>query len=170
MLRLTYHINIRIVQRMQLLDIRLRIFGIICGIFGIELSYLQTSFSNSIKYHGALKPNNKTEYETLSKYDIFILPTEYPGECLPGALIDAYIAELAVIVSNWKYAKEYVEGNKNGKIFQYGNYDDMYKKTIELICGNDIQKYKQRSKELAQQYNSENVLLKFKTALLENLK
>ncbi len=134
------------------------------------LKKLQTSFGNSIKYHGALIPNNKTEYETLSKYDIFILPTEYHGECLPGALIDAYIAELAVIVSNWKYAKEYVEDNKNGNIFQYGNYDDMYKKTIELICGNDIQKYKQRSKELAQQYNVESVLLKFRTALLENLK
>lgn len=134
------------------------------------LKKLQPTFDNGIIYHGALKPDNKTEYEILSKYDIFILPTEYPGECLPGALIDAYIAGLAVIVSNWKYAKEYVEDNKNGKIFQYSNYDDMHQKTVELIHENNIQEYKKKSKELAQQYNFENVLLKFKLALLKNSK
>lgn len=133
------------------------------------LKKLKPSLNDSIKYHGVLEPNNKTEYETLSKYDIFILPTEYSGECLPGALIDAYISRLAVVVSNWKYAKEYVEDSKNGVIFQYGNYDDMYQKTISLIRENSIQKYKQRSRELAQQYNLEQVLLKFKTELLENL-
>ena len=45
----------------------------------------------------------------------------------------------------------------------------MYQKTISLIRENSIQKYKQRSRELAQQYNLEQVLLKFKTELLENL-
>lgn len=134
------------------------------------LKKLEPLLDHNIKYHGTLKPDNKTEYEILSNYDIFILPTEYPGECLPGALIDAYISGLAVIVSNWKYAHEYVEDNGNGKIFQYGNYDDMYQKTIELIREDSIQKYKQRSKELAQQYDLEHTLLGFKSELLENLK
>lgn len=134
------------------------------------LEELQPLLSNNIKYCGAISPNGKKEYEILSQYDMFILPTEYPGECLPGALIDAYIAELAVIVSNWKYAKEYVEDNKNGKIFQYGNYNDMHKKAIEMIREDDIQKYKQQSKELAQQYDINYVLSDFKSDLLEHSK
>lgn len=134
------------------------------------LKKLQTTFDHNIRYHGTLKPDHKTEYETLSAYDIFILPTEYPGECLPGALIDAYIAGLAVIVSNWQYAKEYVTDNKNGKIFQYGNYDDMYQKTVKLIREDNIQEYKQQSKELAKKYDIKNVLQEFRHVLLESKK
>lgn len=131
------------------------------------LNEIQGKFDEKIKYHGEIKPDSKTEYETLSKYDVFIFPTEYPGECLPGALIDCYISGLAVIASNWKYAKEYILENENGKIFEYKNYDDMYDKTLEMINDNSILKYKEKSKELSKKYILENLLKDFKNELLE---
>ena len=126
------------------------------------LSYLKKMFNKNIKYNGEIKPNNKIEYEILSQYDIFIFPTEYPGECLPGALIDCYISGLAVIASNWKYANEYIENDGNGVIFEYKNYEDMYLKAKRMITLNNIMKYKERSQELSKNYILDKLLIDFK--------
>ncbi len=125
------------------------------------LKNIQKYFNENIRYHGEIKPNNKDEYEELSKYDIFIFPTEYPGECLPGALIDAYISGLAVIASNWQYAKEYIEENKNGIIFEYKNYEDMYLKTKEFVCSGKLAKFKEESLNLAKEYLIDYILKDF---------
>ena len=129
------------------------------------LKKIEKEFTKYITYRGEIKPNNKKEYEILSYYDIFILPTEYPGECLPGALIDAYISGLAVVVSNWTYAKEYVNNNENGIIFEYKNYDDMYKQTKEMILKNRIETYKNKSKEMSKLYMIDEVLKGFSKLL-----
>ena len=96
-----------------------------------------------------------------------MFPTEYSGECLPGALIDCYISGLAVIASNWKYAKEYILDNENGKIFEYKDYNDMYKKTKEMVAENVIQKYKLKSVELSKKYNMDVLLKDFKKEIME---
>lgn len=132
------------------------------------LNKIKKDFTSNIRYNGEIKPNNKQEYETLSKYDVFLFPTEYPGECLPGALIDCYIAGLAVIASNWKYANEYILDNQNGKIFEYQNYEDMYDKTRELMKEENIETYKEKSKELAENYNLDKLLLNFKKEIVED--
>lgn len=155
---------------------RLNNEGIICSldIYGQckeeYLKIIEKKFNENINFHGEIKPDSKTEYEILSRYDVFIFPTEYSGECLPGALIDCYISGLAVVASNWKYAKEYILENKNGKIFEYKNYDDMYDKTLEMINDNSILKYKEKSKELSKNYILENLLKDFKNELLEENK
>lgn len=132
------------------------------------LNEIKIMFDDNITYHGEIKPDSKTEYEILSKYDIFLFPTEYPGECLPGALIDCYISGLAVIASKWKYAEEYILDNENGKIFEYKNYDNMYEKTLEMINDNSVLKYKEKSKELSKNYILDNLLKDFKNELLED--
>lgn len=127
------------------------------------LEYLQGIIGDSkiIRYCGTIKPNNKNEYEILSQYDVFILPTEHQGEGLPGALIDSYIAGLAVVVSDWKYAREYVKDNENGVIFKYKNYDDMYERTVEMIQNNKIKQFKEKSLEMSKDYMIDNVLENF---------
>ena len=145
-------------------------FNVILDIYGqITPEYLkeiESNFDNNIQYKGEIQPNGRKEYEILSYYDVFILPTEYPGECLPGALIDAYIAGLAVIVSDWPYAKEYVIENKNGKIFAYKNYDDLFSKAREMIVNNEILDFKRESKKLSEKYQINYLLSDFREQLL----
>lgn len=131
------------------------------------LNKIREMFTEKIVYHGEIKPDNKTEYEILSEYDVFIFPTEYPGECLPGALIDAYISGLAVVASNWKYAKEYIYDNENGVIFEYQNYDDMFEKTKNMILNNKIEEYKLTSNKISKKYYIDNVLNDFKNLLIK---
>jgi len=58
---------------------------------------------------------------TLSNYDLMLFPTRYPGEGCPGAIIDAYMASLPVLATNWKYNNEFVEDEKTGYLFDPGN-------------------------------------------------
>ena len=80
-----------------------------------------------------------------------------------------YIAGLAVIASNRKYAKEYINDGENGIIFEYKNYNDMYNKTVKLIESDCIERYKKSSKELSKKYDINNILLNFKKDLLEDI-
>lgn len=126
----------------------------------------EMSNKNCIYFKGTIIPDNKNEYEILSQYDIFVFPTEHPGEGLPGALIDAYIAGLAVIASDWKYAREYIDNEKNGLIFKYKDYEDFYIKFKELIENKKISEYKKHSKELSEKYLTKNILEEFMTKVV----
>ena len=136
------------------------------------LEYLEKIIQNDedIKYCGVIVPNHKTEYEILSRYDVFIFPTRHIGEGLPGALIDSYFASLAVIASNWKFAKEYIKNNENGYIFEYENYEDMYIKAKKMIDEDKIVEFKNKSFELSNLYNIENVLINFKEQIIRSKK
>ena len=46
----------------------------------------------------------------------------------------------------------------------------MYQKTVKLIREDNIQEYKQQSKELAKKYDIKNVLQEFRHVLLESKK
>lgn len=71
-------------------------------------------------YRGVLQPTDI--YETLSQYDVMLLPTHYYTEGLPGSIVDAYISGIPVIATAWKHAYEFVEDGKSGFIipFEYG--------------------------------------------------
>lgn len=120
-----------------------------------------------IEYKGPIVPDNITEYKTLHKYDIFLFPTKFYEEGLPGALIDAYIAGLAVIGANWKYAKEYISDNKNGYIFEFDNYEDMYNKTKKLLDSKQIQEFKNESLKMSKKYKIDCLLKDFTKRIKE---
>lgn len=81
-----------------------------------EENVLRFSF---IEYKGVLEP--KDIHETLSKYDVMLLPTHYYTEGLPGSVVDAYISGIPVIVSEWKHSHEFVENGVSGFIVPFEN-------------------------------------------------
>ena len=70
-----------------------------------------------VKYCGFLSPEPRTLYPTLSGYDAMVFPTFYEGEGLPGVVIDAFIAGVPVIASDWRYNREFITDNVTGRIF-----------------------------------------------------
>jgi len=91
-----------------------------------------------IQYKGVLEPDDI--YDTLSKYDILLLPTKYYTEGLPGAIVDAYISGIPVIVTNWLHAGEFIDNDKTGYIvpFENGKHEfvdriiQLYKDRVKL--------------------------------------
>lgn len=89
-----------------------------------------------MSYKGVVEP--KAVFETVSHYDLLVLPTFYEGEGFPGTIIDSYIAGVPVLVSNWKQLPEFVEINKTGFLF---NLDDQvqFNEKISFAIGNCTQ-------------------------------
>lgn len=72
-----------------------------------------------VEYRGPLQPEEI--YETLSKYDVMLLPTHFYTEGLPGSIVDAYISGIPVVVTEWKHAHEFVEDGITGFIVPFEN-------------------------------------------------
>lgn len=70
-----------------------------------------------VEYNGPLQPDEI--YSTLSNYDVMLLPTHYYTEGLPGAIVDAYISGVPVIVTDWKHSHEFVEDGYSGYIIPF---------------------------------------------------
>ena len=58
---------------------------------------------------------------TLVNYDLMLFPTRYYTEGLPGTIIDAYIANLPVIATEWKHAREFIKDGETGFIVRFDN-------------------------------------------------
>lgn len=93
--------------------------------FGPETEEEKEYFENNVakydfaEYKGTLQP--KEIHETLSKYDVMLLPTHFYTEGLPGSVADAYISGIPVIVTEWKHSHEFVDDGKSGYIVPFEN-------------------------------------------------
>jgi glycosyltransferase involved in cell wall biosynthesis len=78
----------------------------------------ESKLTEEIEYKGYLNIlNNEIEaYRILSEYTALVFPSYYPGEGFPGVFIDAFIAGLPIITTNWNMNEEVVIDGFNGKI------------------------------------------------------
>lgn len=84
-----------------------------------------------VEYRGALQP--KEIHDTLSNYDVMLLPTHFYTEGLPGSVVDAYISGIPVIVTEWKHSHEFVDNGKSGYIVPFDNgLKEMVDKVVML--------------------------------------
>lgn len=88
------------------------------GYFEAELS--KYSFA---EYKGILHPTEI--HQTLSNYDVMVLPTHYFTEGLPGSIVDAYISGIPVVVTEWKHSHEFIEDEVSGYIIPFENGENV---------------------------------------------
>lgn len=115
------------------------------------------SENNNLEYKGFLNFLTQDAYKTLSSYDVMIFPTYWAGEAFPGVVIDANIAGLPIIASDWNQNKYVVENGKTGVLipphspealaeqmeaFMNGKYNllEMKKNCIEYVKQYDYRK------------------------------
>lgn len=141
-------------------NIDLDIFGPVDPGYKMEFAELMRSAEN-IHYKGVLKPDTNETYEILAKYDLMVFPTSHEGEGFPGSLIDAYIAGLPVLASDWKYNSEIVKEGTTGWLAKPKDLRDFSRK-FEFILQHKEQLVSMRAKclEEAQRYHVGNVLPK----------
>jgi glycosyltransferase involved in cell wall biosynthesis len=116
------------------------------------------------RYYGELKPEDIQK--TLCEYDALILPTQYYTEGFPGSVLDAFIAGIPVIVTEWKHSHEFVEDGKTGFIIPFNdNYESLLEKIMILYNNRDtLTGMKENAKEEREKYSIEtawNVLSKY---------
>lgn len=136
-------------------DVVIDIYGPIEETYKCQfLSELEKSEGN-IRYKGTAEPRDV--HNILAKYEFLIFPTKYYTEGFPGTILDAYISGLPVIVSEWKYAKEFVVDGKTGVIAPFDDDSGFINEVIKLLDNPEIlEELRAGSRLEARKYSPEN--------------
>jgi len=116
-----------------------------------------------INYKGIVQ--NSEAVEILSKYRFFVFPTEAKSEGFPAVIIEAYLAGLIVIASDFNH--EIVQNDVNGWTFPAGD-QKAFEKAIRNCFNNtkkleDISNY---NKKRAKQFDAEMVINQYRMTLI----
>ena len=72
---------------------------------------------DNISYHGLLNLKSKEGYDELATYHAMLFPTYWRGEGLAGVFIDAFIAGLPVLASDWAHNAEAIKNDELGILY-----------------------------------------------------
>jgi glycosyltransferase involved in cell wall biosynthesis len=87
--------------------------------------YFSSLGMSTVKYQGFLDLKSNAGYNILSEYDVMLFPTFFAGEGFPGILIDAFIAGLPVVASNFHANPEVIIDGKNGILIEPKSVTDL---------------------------------------------
>lgn len=76
---------------------------------------------SNLTYKGFLDLRCYENYNILSVYDVMLFPTYWHGEGFPGIVIDAYIAGLPIIATDWNMNKDVVQNEFTGLLISPHN-------------------------------------------------
>ena len=114
-----------------------------------------------LEYKGFLNLLNEDAYKKLSEYDVMLFPTYWPGEAFPGVVIDANIAGVPIIASDWNQNKYVVQDGKTGVIIPTHDVKAIADNMEAFISGkHDLYKMKKYCNKYIQQYDYQKVLSK----------
>lgn len=117
-----------------------------------------SSLSNAT-YEGILDLQSAEGYRTLASYDVMLFPTFWHGEGMAGVIIDAFIAGLPVVASDWHLNAEMVVQNETGYLVRPNDVHDLVGKMHSLILNRaDIDRMSRNCLERAKEYHSSVVL------------
>lgn len=112
----------------------------------------------NVGYKGFLDLKSSSGYDLLSSYDVMLFPTYYDGEAFPGVVIDAFIAGLPVIATDWHFNKDIID-EKVGVIVPVRDAVSLRIAMERVIDGTiDLIQLRKNSNERALQYDNRNVL------------
>lgn len=115
----------------------------------------------NVKYKGILNLRDIDGYAVLASYQAMLFPTFHPSEGIAGAIVDAFIAGVPVITTDWRHNREVVTDNKTGIIVPVHDTDRLCEVMEDIICGKiNIDAMSKNAKEEAENYKAENVINK----------
>lgn len=113
----------------------------------------------SLNYKGYMDLTTQSGYQQLSSYNMMLFPTYWGGEGFPGVVIDANIAGLPIIATDWNLNTDVVIDGKTGIIIPPKDVSilfDSMKYAIEHPL--DCMKMGQAANEYIQQFDYRKVL------------
>lgn len=109
------------------------------------------------KYRGVFKVEGDNVYHMLNGYDVLLFPTRCPREGVPGTVIEAKIAALPVISSDFSKGNIVVNDGIDAIVLDETNSETLVE-AIKLLQSDDalLTKLKQGAKESGKHYYFEN--------------
>ena len=110
---------------------KLYIYGKVYDSYKEEFERLINDNTHVVIYGGLL---GNQALNVISKHYIMLFPTYYEGEGFPGTLVEAFMAGIPVIASDWKYNSEIIEEGKTGYLFDLKEDDSLVNIICKAIC------------------------------------
>lgn len=132
----------------------------------VDASYKEEFFDTiqryeNVSYKGILNLRENNGYDQLATYNAMLFPTFHPSEGVAGVFIDAFIAGLPVIASDWAYNPECIEHGKQGLLFPTHNIDALAHAMESCIIGKiDLKSMAKNARAEASKYETKNVINK----------
>lgn len=137
----------------------------IIDFYGAKDKEFASEFDNMVNqkknlaYKGYLDLTNDTGYELLASYEMMLFPTYWRGEGFPGVVLDANIAGLPIIASDWNLNTEVIEDGKTGVIIPVKDANALSEAMRNVITGEtDLFAMRNGSVNHVQQYDFRQVL------------
>lgn len=116
-------------------------------------------YKYNVRYQGARLATKSETFDELATYDVMLFPTFWEDEGFPATIVDAFVAGLPVIASDWKCNGEIINNNENGFLIRPKDPDDLAEKMLWFIRHKDvIPIMAQRMQQEAMKYDIRNVL------------
>ncbi len=121
----------------------------------------------SVEYKGFLMLDKPEGYDTLASYDVMLFPTYWHGEGFPGILIDAFVAGLPIIATNWNLNTSLIKDGYDGMIIPVHDVNALCEAMGKVVDGSvDVRQLSENAQREAMKYDVDNVVNK---KLLEDL-
>ena len=115
---------------------------------------------SNLSYKGFLDLTSSSGYDLLSSYEVMLFPTYYDGEAFPGVVIDAFVAALPIIATDWHFNTEIINSDV-GVIIPPRDVKSLKKAMEDFITGKiAIHQLRMNSQSRAMRYDNRNVLSK----------
>ena len=119
------------------------------------------SETENAAYKGFIDLRNTENYAVLASYHVMLFPTYWHGEGFPGIIIDAFIAGLPVIASDWGHNQELIENGETGLIVPTHRIDILAEKIKSLAdMPNEISRMSSLCQARANEYDTKTVVSK----------
>ncbi|MCP4131325.1 MAG: glycosyltransferase [bacterium] len=139
--------------------VSLDIYGPVEKEYEPAFTALNKKFPSYICYKGIA---TEGIYEMLSGYDLMLFPTFYEGEGFPGVLIEAFIAGVPVLASDWKYNRELVKEGETGFLCEANSLESLAER-LGAVAANtgELDRMKKKCVKEAEKFRAETVVGRF---------
>ena len=95
-------------------------------------------FKDNVRYQGARLATKPETFNELASYDVMLFPTYWEDEGFPATIVDAFVAGLPVIASDWKCNGELITNQENGFLVRPKDSKDLADKMLWFINHRDV--------------------------------
>jgi len=113
----------------------------------------------NVHYAGYLDLAQPAGYDRLAEYDVMLFPTYWKGEGFAGVFIDAFIAGLPLIASEWAHNRQFLRKGETALFIPVHDVQALARKMQECVEGRvDVPRMKKYCQTEAQKYSIDNVI------------
>ena len=113
----------------------------------------------NVNYAGFLNLCENKGYDRLASYDLMLFPTYWKGEGFAGILIDAFIAGLPLIATDWAHNRQFMKEGETALFVPVHDIPALTRKMEECILKHfDLKVMARNCQKEASKYNIENVI------------